>query len=240
MHSRLMMTLGTAALLTLVLQSVAAADWEYAEWLENGTGNWSSPARWKDGKLPADTRNVKITGCDAFATDEDYDILPTLTRIRFSGKATLDLRFNEDHEDLSLWTVQNLSGKDFSRLIKSGTGTLSYATDRETSIVPDRLDVTNGVLLVKKAGKSTDGETHVFGVYSRANWSSRTVTARRTSTFPVWRATASSERKAAGSCTSTAVRLRSPTSSPARWRAMLNRPSTAAASISPARTRRTT
>ena len=143
-----------------------AADWEYAEWLANGTGNWSSTTRWKDGKLPADTRNVKITGCDAFATDEDYDILPKLTRIRFSGKATLDLRFDEDHEDLSLWTVQNLAGKDFSRLIKSGTGTLSYDPDRDTSIAPDRLDVTNGVLLVKKAGKSTDGETHVFGAYS--------------------------------------------------------------------------
>lgn len=156
-----MMKLLMSAVAAVLSFGVFAADWEYAEWLANGTGNWSSPARWKDGKLPADTGNVKITNCDAWATDEDVEIIAKLTRIRFSGKASLDLRFDEDHENMYIHTLQNLDGSgNFSRLIKSGSGTLSFDPDRATSIKPDRLIVTNGTLIVTRPVS-----TMVYGAY---------------------------------------------------------------------------
>ena len=129
----------------LIAAGEAGAATTYSYWDPNGSGNWSSPSRWQNGLLPADTGNVKFSDTDGFATDADFDIFAKLTRIRFGGTASLDLRFDEDHTNFSSNTVMNDGDGIFSTLIKSGTGTTVF-TSTKNGFSPNRFIVTNGTL----------------------------------------------------------------------------------------------
>ena len=143
----------------------AGLSYPTSDWNPNGYGNWSDATRWTSGSpLPTEQeKSVLITGADAFATDDDYAIVNGLKRLRFSGTASLDLRFNEDHLDFNQNSVQNISDTSYGTLIKSGTGLLVDGTD------PNKFDishyvVTNGIL---KLGFQPNSDKKVlFGVHS--------------------------------------------------------------------------
>ena len=130
----------------VALFALCASGVEYSNWNPDGSGSWGSASRWTSGSpLPtAGDKSVLITGADAFVTDNDYAILTNLIRVRFSGTASLDMRFDEDHAGFSLNSVQNYSAQSFGTLIKSGTGLL---VDRSGSgKIATNYIVTNGVL----------------------------------------------------------------------------------------------
>ena len=126
---------------------VAGAGFVTSDWNPNGYGNWSEATRWMSGSpLPTEQdRSVLITGADAYATDADYNILQQLVRLRFSGTASLDLRFNEDHLDFDQNSVQNYSDTSYGTLIKSGTGLLVDKTAAAKFDISHYV-VTNGIL----------------------------------------------------------------------------------------------
>jgi hypothetical protein len=140
----------------------AGLSYPTSDWNPNGYGNWSDATRWMSGSpLPTEQeKSVLITGADAFATDDDYAIVNGLRRLRFSRVASLDLRFNEDHTDFNLNSVQNLAASDISKMIKSGTGLLVDSTPDAKFDISDYV-VTNGILKIA----SNPGGVK-FGVYS--------------------------------------------------------------------------
>lgn len=144
------------------MYAFCAGGYATSDWDPNGSGTWSEATRWKSGSpLPTEQdRSVKITSADAFATDEDYSILKNLIRVRFSGTATLDLRFDEDHTDFSLNSVQNLDSAAHGTMIKSGTGLLVDSTSDAKYAIPNYL-VTNGILKI-----AVDPANVKFGVHS--------------------------------------------------------------------------
>ena len=150
------------AAIPAALFALGALGYETSDWDPNGYGNWSEATRWKSGTpLPTELdRSVKISSADAFATDEDYSILKNLIRVRFSGTATLDLRFDDDHTDFSLNSVQHLSSASTCALIKSGTGLLVDSTSDAKYAIPNYL-VTNGILKI-----AADPANVKFGVHS--------------------------------------------------------------------------
>lgn len=150
-----------------------ASGYVTSDWNPNGYGNWSEATRWKSGTpLPTEQdRSVKIINADAFATDADYDILKDLVRVRFDGTATLDLRFNEDHTDFSLNSVQNMSDRSHGTMIKSGTGLLVDSTI-DTKFDIDDYVVTNGTLKIAANPSGVKFGVHSPGVLVFAQASS--------------------------------------------------------------------
>lgn len=139
---------------------------EYSVWDSDGSGNWSDATRWKDGKLPSETKNVWIESADAYVTDADYGIFTGLARVRFKGKASLDMRFDEDHASFCVNTIMNAtSGDTESTLIKSGRGTLVHS-GHGNGFAVDRFIVTNGTLRLDVLGKTVLSTNIVFGSYA--------------------------------------------------------------------------
>jgi len=153
-----------ASILSVLALFAAYADDEYSVWDPNGSGGWSDATRWVGGKLPSATKNVHINGDEAFITDADYSILKGLTRLRFSGNGSLDMRFDEDHEDFSLNSVMRYGGSTpAGTLIKSGVGLLAHAS-ATGDFKPEKFIVTNGVLRLDYAPNGTIA-ANVFGAY---------------------------------------------------------------------------
>ena len=141
------------------------SNYEASDWNPNGYGNWSEATRWMSGSpLPTEQdRSVLITAADAFATDADYNVLQQLIRLRFSGTASLDLRFNEDHLDFVQNSVQNISDTSYGTLIKSGTGLLVDGTD------PNKFDITHYVVtngILRLGFQPVSDKRVLFGVHS--------------------------------------------------------------------------
>ena len=143
----------------------AALTYPTSDWNPNGSGNWSAATRWMSGSpLPTEQeKSVLITDADAYATDADYNILQQLVRLRFSGTASLDLRFNEDHLDFNQNSVQNISDTSYGTLIKSGTGLLVDGTD------PNKFDITHYVVtngILRLDFQPVSDKRVLFGVHS--------------------------------------------------------------------------
>ncbi|MBQ6248272.1 MAG: autotransporter-associated beta strand repeat-containing protein [Kiritimatiellae bacterium] len=147
-----------------------AQDVVYSIWNPNGTGSWSDAARWVDGRVPQTGGNVLIDGADAWIADADYALLKSLTRLRFSGDASLDMRFDEDHGDFAVNTVMGNTGNAEGTLVKSGTGLLVH-TGVGNGFKIDKFIVTNGTLRIDYAvGSTVSGgqiAQNVFGAYGR-------------------------------------------------------------------------
>ena len=134
----------------LVLSAFAglAAGNGYSYWDPNGSGNWGDATRWKDGNVPTSGGSVVFENCDGFATDADYDLIKSLTRIRFNGPSSLDLRFEQDHDDFQSNTIMNeKAANGHGTLIKSGAGKLVHVS-KANGFTPDRFVVTNGILQI--------------------------------------------------------------------------------------------
>ena len=151
----------------LALFAASAAD-EYSVWNPNGSGSWSDASRWQDGNVPSSGGNVLIDGAEAYVTDADYALLKSLTRLRFKNNGSLDMRFDEDHEDFSVNTIMDYSGNAGGTLIKSGTGLLVH-TGVGNGFKVDKFIVTNGTLRIDYAVGSTVSSTviaqNIFGAY---------------------------------------------------------------------------
>lgn len=145
-----------------------AQDVAYSVWDPNGSGSWADATRWQDGNAPASGGNVLIDGADAFATDADYALLKSLSRLRFRGGASLDLRFDEDHADFAVNTIMGYSGNAEGTLVKSGAGLLIH-TGVANGFKVETFIVTNGVLQLDYAVGSTVGSSqiaqNVFGAF---------------------------------------------------------------------------
>ena len=149
----------------LALFAASAAD-EYSVWNPNGSGSWSDASRWQDGNVPSSGGNVLIDGAEAYVTDADYALLKSLTRLRFKNNGSLDMRFDEGHEDFSVNTIMDYSGNAGGTLIKSGTGLLVH-TGIGNGFKVDKFIVTNGTLRIDYAVGSTVSSTviaqNIFG-----------------------------------------------------------------------------
>ena len=156
-----------AAILLAMTVSLAYADEVvYSVWDPNGSGTWADASRWKDGIKPSESGNVLIDKADAYVTDADYAILSGLTRLRFQGKSSLDMRFDEDHASFSVNSVKNAeSAYDESTLIKSGSGTLVHSSLANGFFV-DRFIVTNGTLKLDVMNATATSKTMLFGSYA--------------------------------------------------------------------------
>lgn len=153
-----------SAVVSLIMASAVfsayAEEIVYSEWNPKGSGNWSDATRWIDGIVPpAVDGNVRIVRSEAYATDDDYDILNKLFRLRFRWKSSLDLRFDRDHYDFAPNSIEEITDnvQNDSTLIKSGKGRLVWIDGFER-ILMDRLVVTNGVLELRDANRAV-----VFG-----------------------------------------------------------------------------
>jgi autotransporter-associated beta strand protein len=140
----------------------------YSVWKADGSGSWSDASRWVDGNVPSSGGNVLIDGADAYVTDDDYALLKSLTRLRFRNNGSLDMRFDEDHEDFAVNTIMDYSGNASGTLIKSGTGLLVH-TGIANGFKVDSFIVTNGTLRIDYAVGSTISSSviaqNVFGAY---------------------------------------------------------------------------
>jgi len=147
--------------------AASAAD-EYSIWNPNGSGGWSDASRWQGGNVPSSGGNVLIDGAEAYVTDADYELLKSLTRLRFKNNGSLDMRFDEDHTDFSVNTIMDYSGNEGGTLIKSGTGLLVH-TGVGNGFKVDKFIVTNGTLRIDYAVGSTVSSTviaqNIFGAY---------------------------------------------------------------------------
>ena len=153
-----------ASILGVLALFAAYADDEYSVWDPNGSGGWSDATRWVGGKLPSSTKRVHINGDEAFATDDDYSILKSLTALRFSDNGSLDMRFDQDHDDFSLNSVMKYGGSaPAGTLIKSGAGVLVHES-ATGNFKPEKFIVTNGVLQLDYAPNGTIA-TNIFGAY---------------------------------------------------------------------------
>ena len=161
-------SLATLAAALFVASGALFAQDVYSVWNPTGSGGWSDATRWVDGVIPPSGGNVVIDGADAYVTDADYALLKSLTRLRFRNSGSLDMRFDEDHEDFAVNTVMEYSGGTGGTLIKSGTGLLVH-TGVGNGFRVDKFIVTNGVLRIDYAVGSTVGSTiiaqNVFGAY---------------------------------------------------------------------------
>ena len=140
----------------------------YSVWKADGSGSWSDASRWVDGNVPSSGGNVLIDGAEAYVTDADYALLKSLTRLRFRNNGSLDMRFDEDHEDFAVNTIMDYSGNAGGTLIKSGTGLLVH-TGISNGFKVDKFIVTNGTLRIDYAVGSTVSSSviaqNVFGAY---------------------------------------------------------------------------
>ena len=159
MKLKTIVLVASAVLLGVSAQAYVIDGIDYSVWKEDGSGSWADATRWVGGNVPTSgSKSVLITNDSPFATDADYSVLSGLVRLRFRGKSSLDLRFDEDH-DFALNTIMNMSSSDSGMLIKSGTGRLVH-TGFGNGFDLKRFIVTNGVLEVRATRSNVS-----YGVY---------------------------------------------------------------------------
>lgn len=124
---------------------VAVFAGETAYWNPDGSGPWSEGSRWKENEAP--TVNAYISDADAYATDDDFEFMKELTRIRLLGvKASLDLRFDDNHEGcFKTLMINNAESTTKATVYKSGTGTF-FHTGAGNGCYFSNYFVTNGIL----------------------------------------------------------------------------------------------
>ena len=90
-----------------------AAFCDTAVWLESGTGGWSSPNRWVDGKVPVPSADnpwtVTIPDCaNAVVTDADKEYFEALGQLNINSHAVLTVT---NDADLALYAYAEIYAK---------------------------------------------------------------------------------------------------------------------------------
>lgn len=117
-----------ASACALVFSTIAVGD--IAVYLESGSGGWSSPDRWQDGKVPDPNGagapwTVKIGDCvNAVVSDGDKVYFETMGQLTLGSNSVLTVT-----NDYDLALSCNVTGGIESRVVKLGDGvfTLRYA-----------------------------------------------------------------------------------------------------------------
>ncbi len=142
---------------TCAFTAAFAAFCDTAVWLESGTGGWSSPDRWVDGKVPvpsvASPWTVTIPDCaNAVVTDADKEYFEALGQLNINSNAVLTVT-----NDADLALSCPLTGGIEMRIVKLGTGTLAlkYTQTKyqfNTEKAGSRWEVYDGALATDSCG----------------------------------------------------------------------------------------
>ena len=110
---------------TCAFTAAFAAFCDTAVWLESGTGGWSSPDRWVDGKVPVPSADkpwtVKIgDSVNAVVTDADKAYFEAMGQLTLGSNAVLTVT-----NDADLALSCPLTGGIEMKVVKLGSGTLT-------------------------------------------------------------------------------------------------------------------